>query len=663
MKNSLFYNHISRTDMNINLLEEIENYAVENPFEQLYLVNSLLGEGSNEYEYEDSVVVALSPKHKIIFINLGEDIDAFEEYCDDFILDLNSTSNRYKYQEHLGRPRKWRSDLTKQVDCYKGKNFSDLLNENTLPIELQRKNELLISLITGSINDIGKVGVDTPDTLLDKVKNSIMLFDGEQTRFIYKKLEQKKVSIQGLSGTGKTELLMHKLKELYSSEKETKIFFTCHNNVLADHLKQRVPNFFDFMKVDKQIQWNSQLWVERAWGSRRDKDSGLYAYICDFYGLNFYPWSRNTTYEMIFTKALDEINKLESFEYAFDYILIDEKQDFPDVFFTLCEKIARKKVYVAGDIFQDIFENNIRQEVENVDYVLNKCYRTAPNILMFAHAIGMGLFETTKLNWLEDAEWRASGYHLERNDNNVILSRDTIRRFEDIEEKQLMNMNLIQHKGQDQVVEIIRDIVKRNPTVRADDIAVIMLDRENYIYDYVDTLQFKIKSELGWNVNKSYENKKKIPNELFVSNVNNVKGLEFPFVICITSSIKNSYSYRNSLYTMLTRSFLQSFLLVDYIDNLGCQLEGLKNINKFNKIMSVEPTAAEKTVIKRKIVKIKDEKNISFYDFMQKIFKELSIDKQFRKKFIQAMPEDYKVDFDEENIKEFIEANRKYYCK
>ena len=291
MKNSLFYNHIASTDLNHNLIEEIETYADDNPSAQLYLVRSLLGEGKNEYEYEENVVVVLSPKHKILFINLGGDYDSFEEYCDDFVLDLNSISNRYKYQKYLGRPRKWRTDLTHEVESYDGINFAVLLKENELSIELQRKNELLISLITGSINDIEKVGVETPSTLLDKVKNSIMLFDGEQTRFIYKQLDQKKVSIQGLSGTGKTELLMHKLKEIYSSEKETSIFFTCHNNVLADHLKQRIPNFFDFMKVDKQIQWNSQLWVDRAWGSQQDRNSGLYSYICDFYGLTFSRWS------------------------------------------------------------------------------------------------------------------------------------------------------------------------------------------------------------------------------------------------------------------------------------------------------------------------------------------------------------------------------------
>jgi superfamily I DNA and RNA helicase len=213
------------------------------------------------------------------------------------------------------------------------------------------------------------------------------------------------------------------------------------------------------------------------------------------------------------------------------------------------------------------------------------------------------------------------------------------------------------------VVELIRNIVNDNPTVKADDIAVIMLDRANYIYNYVDLLQFKIKSQLGWDVNKSYETKRKVPSELFVSNVNNVKGLEFPFVICITSNIKSSYSYRNSLYTMLTRAFLQSYLLVNDVESMNYQIEGLKNINENHNIFSIEPTAKEKAAIQRKIVKIKDEKNISFYDFMRKIFSDLAIEKPYRKKFIQAMPEDYKVDFDEDNIKGFIETNRKHYCK
>ena len=515
-----------------------------------------------------------SPQHKIIFIDLGDNGDDFDEYYEDFMEDVNSISDKYKYQKHIGRVRKWKKDFTVTLSLNSQYNINDILQENKLDEDNFRKCELLISLITGSVNNIEKVGVESPDTILEKIKHNIILFDGEQTRFIYKKLPHKRISIQGLSGTGKTELLMHKLKEIYASEEKTKIFFTCHNIALSNTLKERIPQFFDFMKVEKQIQWNNQLWVDRAWGSQQNKNSGLYSYICDFYNISFSRWSRNITYNDIFTNALKEINEIENFEYAFDYILIDEKQDFPEVFFELCEKITKHKVYVAGDIFQDIFENNISKEVDNVDYVLNKCYRTAPRILMFAHAIGMGLFEDNKLNWLEDSEWESSGYNIKKNGSDVCLSRGSIRRFEDLEETDISNMNIIKHTGEDQVANIIRDIMKKNPTVEPSDIAVIMLDKEKYIYDYVDRLEFKIKSEIQWEVNKAYESKQKIPNALFISNVNNVKGLEFPFVICITRRIKDSYAYRNSLYTMLTRSFLQSFLLVTNDENLHVSERG-----------------------------------------------------------------------------------------
>lgn len=660
MQNSLFYSHVEKNDLNSEILENIENHANAYPSEQFYIITAPLGENKYKYGYEDSAIVILSPKHKIMFVDLNNGGDRFSEYVDDFIDDVNSISDKYDYQEHIGRARTWKRHFTSKLKP--SNNIEKILKDNELDEADFRKCELLISLITGSINNIEKVGVDTPQTTLERVKHNIILFDGEQTRFIYKQLPHKRISIQGLSGTGKTELLMHKLKELYASESKVKIFFTCHNIALSNTLRDRVPAFFDFMKVQKQIQWNSQLWVDRAWGSKQNKNSGLYSYICDFYNLAFYSWNKNTTYNDIFSRALKELKERKNIQPAFDYILIDEKQDFPEVFFELCEIITKYKIYVAGDIFQDIFENNIRKEVENVDYVLNKCYRTAPRILMFAHAIGMGLFENKKLNWLEDSEWESSGYIVEKRNEEVRLSRNTIRRFEDLEEADISNMNLVKYTGIDQVVNIISSIINDNPTVEPSDIAIIMLDRGNYIYETIDSLEYVIKTKLGWEVNKAYENKQKLPNKLFISNVNNVKGLEFPFVICITNKIDDSYSYRNSLYTMLTRSFLQSYLLVANDDNIQCQRDGLRIINELGIIQTREPTRTEKAFIKRQIVKVKSQNNLSFYDFINKILSNQNIEKKHWKKFIQALPDSYKESFDEDGIIEFIKDNKKYYC-
>jgi hypothetical protein len=114
---------------------------------------------------------------------------------------------------------------------------------------------------------------------------------------------------------------------------------------------------------------------------------------------------------------LEYIENIENFTYAFDYILVDERQDFPDIFFKLCEKITQHKVYIAGDVFQDIFDNISDTEL-NVDIVLNRCYRTDPRTLMFAQAIEMGLFEDKKLNWLSDDYWQICGYTIKRKEEN-----------------------------------------------------------------------------------------------------------------------------------------------------------------------------------------------------------------------------------------------------
>lgn len=662
MENSLFYNNIEQTDINRDVINQIKEYIENNPTEQIYLISAPLGENKYSYDYEESAMVILSPNHKVIFLDLSNNEDEFEEYYEDFIEDLASISDKFNYKKYIGRPRRWRDNLiTKEVksDDF---NIKEILSAHRVKKEEERKTELIISLLIGSINDIEKIGVEKPETLLEKVKNNIILFDGEQTRFIYQPLNQKRVSIQGLSGTGKTELLLHKLKEIYTSEEETKTFFTCHNIALANTLKSRIPNFFNFMKVEKQIQWNVQLWVDRAWGSQRDKNSGLYSYICDFYNIPFMRFTYATTYEMIFKLALEQINQIDKdeFKYAFDYILIDERQDFPDVFFELCEKITSKQVYIAGDIFQDIFDNIIEQRVANVDFILNKCYRTDPKILMFAHSIGMGLFEDKKLNWLTDTEWKASGYNIERNNQEVCLSRESIRRFEDLELENISTMKIEKYINTSQIVDIINNIKRDNSTVTPDDVAIIILDNNNTIYSYIDKLEHEIMTKVKWNVNRGFQSKEKIDNTLFITNRNNVKGLEFPFVICITAKILDGYKYRNTLYTMLTRSFIQSFLLVKNDTNLEVQTRGLKTIESENCIKTIEPTHKEKEAIKNTIITVKEETNISYKEFLSPIFDSFKLDTKCRKKLMKQIVDNIEDKFNTEEVTEYIKFNKKY---
>lgn len=667
MERNLLYIQIDANEKNKTIIQEIRAYSSENINEQLYVINSPLGDRKYSYSYQDNVIVILSPKHKILFIDLNNNEEEFDEYYDDFIEDLSSISDKYDYKNHIGRPREWKKNNTNQIYNQDIKQVSKLLNGNRLNNpELERISELLISLLIGSINDINKVGAKVPETILEKVKKNIILFDGEQTRFIYKEFNKKSVAIQGLSGTGKTELLLHKLKEIYTKDEKSKIFFTCHNIALANNLKDRIPNFFNFMRVEKQIEWNKRLWVSHAWGSRNNPNSGLYTYLCDFYNVNFLRFSyHGTGYEQIFTQILEAVNAIDEkdFKFAFDYILIDERQDFPSVFFELCEKIAKNKVYIAGDIFQDIYENTNNTELE-VDIVLNRCYRTDPRTLMFAHGVGIGLFEKKKLNWFTDTYWNAIGYNIERlEDRTIRLHREPIRRFENLKTGDFESVIMGGSTHPSNVIKIIKELQKTHKEIKPDDIAIILLEEnQKNLFSYIDGLSYAINSELEWEVNRAYENQTKIPNSIYISNINNVKGLEFPFVICITASIKNSYKYRNVLYTMLTRSFIQSYLLVTDKKGLEANKEGLKIINEHNYIQTIEPTDKEKKEIENKLKKfIQSNVNVSFEDFIKEIFNDLNIPIKNRKKLTEALLNTDFDKFDKPKTIKFISTNSEFY--
>ena len=200
-------------------------------------------EKKTSYGYEKGIVV-LIPKHKIMFINYGNNEEKFNDFYEDFVEDLGQLSKKYDYMKILGRPRQWKDEFTVTYNYGDVKKLmlSDFLEKNKLPSkEDARKGEFLISLLTGSINDVERTGIEYPDTVLEKIRRKIILFDGDQTRFIFDEPHKERIVIQGLAGTGKTELLLNKIKELYLDKQELKIVFTCHNKILAENLRQRIP--------------------------------------------------------------------------------------------------------------------------------------------------------------------------------------------------------------------------------------------------------------------------------------------------------------------------------------------------------------------------------------------------------------------------------------
>jgi len=664
MSSSFFYFQPEKNGTNAEIVNKLESFSEQHK-KQVYIIDRPLGDSKYSYNYNDGLVL-LIPNHKIVFVDTGNDPDSFDDFVEDFIEDLGSISDKFRYKDVIGRPRSWRPELTNQVRAAEVNEIEAFLKENELTSEeMKKKCELLISLLTGSINDIDKVKADIPDNVLDKVKQKILLFDGDQTRFVYQQPANKIVTIQGLSGTGKTELLLHKLKEIYTEKPESKVIFTCHNKILADNLRSRIPQFFDFMKVEEQIKWDERLWCIYAWGSGYVSNSGTYRYICNFYNIDFHTYSPTTNFDFVCKKAIDQIRNKENIEHAFDYMLIDESQDFPESFFELCELVTSNTVYIAGDIFQSIFDDRVISEIKP-DFLLSKCYRTDPKTLMFAHALGMGLFERPKLRWLEDNEWKACGYILNKNNQNnqYELSREPLRRFEDLEQEGFTSTELVKTSkdlGEDaetKILQIIHAIKAENPTVLPDDIGIIFIDNTKNTYATADKLEISVPRDFGWNVNKAYESKQKVKDSLFVSNKNNVKGLEFPFVICVTKTLNISRSYRNALYMMLTRSFLRTYLLIsqdsngDLTEKIEAGLTGIQN----DGILSVQPPTPEEQAEIVTAFNVTEEK-ISFYDFVENIFDELDVAPLFRKPLHEVVTATVGESFDYETVLEVAEFN------
>ena len=565
--NSLFFNSLTESsDTRIMKLTEEIKLFIENNNTQVYLLDKILGvKNKLNYDIKDVVYVAI-PNYPILLI-FDDDYreEQIEDHLDDLKEDIGQLSVKYEYNYILDRPRKWNEEWF-QFYSWNNFDFQNFIQNNKIKkLDDKRKIELLISLITGSINDIEKIGKDSPETLLDKVKKQIMLLDGKQSHFIYDRELKNQIFIQGMAGTGKTELLMRKIKELYVVEENSRIAFTCHNKVLATEMKQRIEKFFNFMKVEEQIDWDNRLKVFHSWGSKYGEKAGMYSYICENYNIPYLNYKEAGTFDNACKYAINSLKELASIESIFDYIFIDESQDFDQSFFELCKLVCKNTVYIAGDIFQSIFDETKESDLK-ADYMLDKCYRTDPRTLMFAHSIGMGLFEEPPLNWLRDEEWKACGYKVLRNYSSFKLTREPLRRFNDV---QSMNSIIVQSSCSDELHKMVLDNIKQlkadNCTIKPEDLGIIIIcNNYNSMIQFSYQLKNNLLLELEWNSTIGVETKYKESNSVYISNENNVKGLEFPFTISILlTDVGNSIKLRNSLYMSLTRSFITSFLIMN----------------------------------------------------------------------------------------------------
>jgi superfamily I DNA and RNA helicase len=300
----------------------------------------------------------------------------------------------------------------------------------------------LLSIIQG-VNSLKDLSRHTPEevaTLGDAIKTldgDIALLDEEQVKAALQ-IAPGPQRIRGLAGTGKTILLAIKAANIHLRFPKKKILFTFSTRSLYNHIQDLIVRFYR-MHSYEEPDWN-YLHLRHAWGGT--SSPGIYDDLCSMSGI--------APYDLRSTKARNYRDSLQaccthilsdSVEPVYDFILVDEAQDFPKEFFQLLYRLSSDAHCICWvyDEFERVMKTRLPQPEElfgqdqagkplislrgepypgNIekDLVLHKSYRCPQAVLMLAHAIGLGLYSSEGcVQMLEKAEsWKVLGYHLEQ---------------------------------------------------------------------------------------------------------------------------------------------------------------------------------------------------------------------------------------------------------
>lgn len=265
--------------------------------------------------------------------------------------------------------------------------------------------------------------------------------------------------IRGIAGSGKTVILAMKAALAQVQYPDARILYTFHTRSLYQHIRYLITRSYR-NRAFHDVDW-SLLNVLHSWGGKAAP--GVYSEACERAGLR----------ALTFTEANQAAMGKDALEYAcahllssgrvqpyYDFAFIDEGQDFAPAFLQLCAALTKdNKVVVAYDELQTIFQSSTptaaqmfgtdengepRLEFEE-DIVLHKCYRNPRQILVCAHAIGLGVYGPRIAQMPENEEhWEDLGYAVESGEmkagSKVVIARpdanspNTISSTEDVNE-------------------------------------------------------------------------------------------------------------------------------------------------------------------------------------------------------------------------------------
>lgn len=351
---------------------------------------------------------------------------------------------------------------------------------------------------------------ESKPVLLAKLENEIANFDANQRRAAISIVEGPQ-RIRGLAGSGKTIVLAMKAAHLHLNDPQATILFTFYTKSLYAFLKRLVTRFYRQFN-DRDPDW-TRIQILHAWGGKSVE--GVY------YNASIDAGEAPLTFQQAsalganaFDQACKALLTTGKVLPKYDYVLMDEAQDFPPAFFRLCFEVTKggeydRNIVWAYDELQNIISVRMKtpQETFGVDangvplidldratesspygshdIVLHKCYRNPREVLVTAHAIGFGIYSDVMVQMLENKEhWEDVGYIVEEGDckpgQKTVILRPAENSPLSISSLQTPKQIISWHVAEDFAAEIdwaarcITELIGEG--LRADDIMVIALD-------------------------------------------------------------------------------------------------------------------------------------------------------------------------------------------
>ena len=474
---------------------------------------------------------------------------------------------------------------------YSSQDFSEYLKVKALPTPLTE--DLFAELLSTLEGSKGLIRPKPREKTTEKeskgyfvqlLEDEIRLFDNRQ-KYGFVVPSDGPERIRGIAGSGKTVVLAMKAAVTHLTFPDANIVYTFYTKSLYQHVKRLITRFYRQFD-DKDPNWNT-LRVMHAWGGR--SYPGVYYETCRHHNVTPSTFSDKRNEALlkktsVFDVVCTELKQNYSLNPIYDFMFIDEGQDFPASFIDLCRQISEKgRIVWAYDELQNIF--NIKTPTQEEvfgrnkdgspiaeifeDVVLYKSYRNPREILTTAHALGFGIYSDKIVQMFEDKEhWEDTGYKvLEGTCKPGEIT--VVERPEETGTRTISSNfsfdQIVQCKGfgtvDDEIAFVVEEIKKDiSSGLRPDDIVISIVDDRN-AKKYANELE-KLLTKNGIAANNTHQDSFGIVDfyiegEVTISTVHKAKGNEAYKVYVI--GVDAIFGYpdiisRNRIFTAITRA-------------------------------------------------------------------------------------------------------------